>query len=97
MRLDDVVFKYTGDGFYEVPASELFRTEEEAKTRADEYAKELTDVEHKRLMAKEKDKRSWAWNVHYHRKAIKDAEKQIAYHTSKLNFAKTYAKPEATQ
>jgi hypothetical protein len=72
------------DGYY---AQQVFDSEQEAL----EYAKALRDAheadERRRILAKEKDTRSWAWNATYHRKRIKEAEKQIAYHRSKLEVA----------
>ena len=46
------------------------------------------------MKRKEKDTKTWAWNVHYHRKEIREAQKRIEYHTSKLNVAKLHVKAE---
>ena len=38
---------------------------------------------------KEQQHRSWAWNATYHRKCLKEALRQVEYHTAKLNVAET--------
>jgi hypothetical protein len=43
-------------------------------------------------MAKTKDHRSWAWNASYHRRNIKDLERQLEYHRSKLAVCAANAK-----
>jgi hypothetical protein len=79
---------------YLVDDENLFATEQEAQTRAAILAAEHDEEELRRIARKEKDTRSWAWNAHYHRKCIKDAEKQIEYHTKKLNVASLKAKED---
>jgi hypothetical protein len=65
-----------------------------AEIRAAFLKEELTRAESARLEAKEQPKRTWAWNVRYHRGCLKEAQRQIEYHTSKLNAALTHAKEE---
>ena len=81
---------------YQLPESyltkDLYATKDEAEERAMELVKERDADELRRMHCKEKDTRSWAWNVHYHRKCIRDAEKQIEYHRAKLDVAKLRAK-----
>ena len=43
-------------------------------------------------MGKENAKQKWAWNVHYHRREMKDAARRLAYHTDKLAVAKQKVK-----
>lgn len=81
---------YSGDGFYE--KEEVFATKEEADEVAEILALERTESEEKRMRAKEKEERTWAWNVTYHRRAIKQAEKDLAYHSAKLDVARQYVK-----
>lgn len=83
---------YTSHSFYEVGEDEVFATKEEAEKKAEEHCKEATEAEHKRILTKEKDTKTWAWNVTYHRKCVKQAQKELEYHTAKLNIAKSKAK-----
>lgn len=56
---------------------------EYAKAKQVKYIEEQTA----KIMTKEKDTKTWAWNASYHRRMIKDAEKKVEYHTAKLNAA----------
>ena len=86
--------KYTGEDFYGRSEAEVFDTKEEAlaagNVRQEEYQQEQKD----KIAKKEKDTRTWAWNASYHRNQIKKAEKDIEYHTAKLNVASLKAKVE---
>lgn len=62
----------------------VFATEAEALDRSTAIAAERDAEEKKRLSFKEKPHKKWSWHVHYHRREIKDAQKKIAYHESKL-------------
>jgi predicted RNA-binding Zn-ribbon protein involved in translation (DUF1610 family) len=79
---------------YCVLESDLFSTEQEAETHAQELVKKHNEEERNRIFKKEKDTRTWAYNVSYHRRCIKDAEKNLVYHTAKLNAAKAHVKEE---
>lgn len=79
---------------YRVPESELFDTKEEASAKAEEKLKEHNAQEIARIHQKEKHNRTWSWNAHYHRDCIKRAEKDIVYHSAKLNVAKQKSKEE---
>jgi hypothetical protein len=103
VRIDSVITKlvneqeiclYSGDSMYETPESDLFLIEEiqAATERADALAKEHTEEEAKRMLRKEKDTRTWAWNICYHRRQIKEAERQLAYHRAKLEAAAVHRK-----
>ena len=67
---------------------------EDAMAKAEAIAAKENAEEIERIAKKEKDTRTWAWNASYHRKCIKDAEKQIAYHTKKLDVAAIKAKED---
>lgn len=83
--------------YYRIDEPELFETEESAKAHAEKLAAENNAAEQARILTKEKDTRSWAWNAAYHRRCIKDAQKQIDYHTAKLNVAAIKAKEPASE
>ncbi len=80
---------------YRVGEEDLFDTEVEAMTRARAIAADHDREERDRVNRKEKPLKSWAWHAHYHRSCIKEAERQIAYHTARLNVAKVKAKEKA--
>ena len=71
-----------------------FATEEEALTKANELRQAHEDDENKCLMAKTKDKRSWAWNATYHRQWAERARKELAYHESKAQICAAKVKHE---
>jgi hypothetical protein len=56
----------TGCSYYSVAETECFDSSEEAEKRAIEIKAELMASEEKRLLQREKPKRSWAWNATYH-------------------------------
>jgi len=64
-----------------------FKEKEEADVRAKEMTKESQDQEEKKISQKEKPTRTWSWHVHYHRRQIRDAKKNIEYHSKKLDAA----------
>ena len=79
-------WNYIGD------ACDVFATREEAEARGQQLADAATAEELQRVYRKERDTRTWAWNASYHRKAIKEAHRQIEYHTAKLTVAAIKAK-----
>ena len=86
-----------GSGYIIIDDDQAFDTEHEAlisaKSRAADYVKEQQD----RIFSKEKDSRSWASNASYHRKCLKEAQRQIEYHSAKLAVAVIKAKePQIT-
>ena len=81
-------------GHYCVQESDLFTDEASATVRAQELAVERTKEQAALLCLKHNKSRTWAWNVSYHRKAIRDAEKTILHHTEQLNYAKTREKED---
>lgn len=83
---------YRTSGFYRLSEANLFDNEADATKAAIVLASVFSHEEREQINTKEKPTKSWAWNVSYHRRCIRDAEKQIAYHTSKLNVASLKAK-----
>lgn len=77
---------------YIVDDGDLFLTQAEALTRAEEIAVVAAQEELARIGRREKPTHTWAWNASYHRKQIREAQRQIEYHTAKLNVAKIKAK-----
>jgi len=72
-------------GCYSGEEENIFATKEEALSRAS-FLKSLQHIEEdKRMKYKEKQAKTWAWNVAYHRRALREAQRQIEYHTAKLN------------
>lgn len=72
--------------------SELFTTKEEAEIKAKELAEDWNKEQIANIHRKEKNNRTWSWNAYYHRKQIKEAERQIEYHSKKLDYAKQCVK-----
>ena len=73
----------------------VFATKEEADEKATElgrdyYAEQINRIKN----LKEHNKRTWSWNAHYHRRQIKEAQRNLEYHTAKLNVAKIKAKED---
>lgn len=75
-------------------AEDVFLTREDAAAHAVVLAEQQAKDEADKINRKEKDAKTWAWNVHYHRRCIRDAQKNIEYHTSKLNVAKLHVKTD---
>jgi len=84
--------KYGFRGCYHADQDCMCDTKEEAEAKALELAEKHNQEELDRIYRKEKHNRTWAWNAHYHRDCIKRAEKDLLYHTAKLNVAKARAK-----
>ena len=83
-----------GSCYRQVPEHELFLDEQSALNFAIAKGRQLEIDEAARVLMKEKPARSWAWHVTYHRQEIKRAEKNLVYHTAKLNAAKGHVKAE---
>lgn len=79
---------YVSTLYYCAEEQDLFDTEDEALARANEKMQEHNAKAAAEFAKKERDTHTWAWNVSYHRKCIRDAKKQIEYHTRKLDAAK---------
>ena len=80
--------------YYRLEDENTFDTEEEAKIKANQLSAEHNEEELAKIHRKEKNNRTWAWNVHYHRDGIKRAERDLAYHQSKFISAKAHLKEE---
>jgi len=81
-----------GGSYWTGAEAELFSTSEEAMTHATAKKAEHEAAENKRFMAKTKDEKSWAWNATYHRKCIKDGERQLEYHRAKVKICEGKSK-----
>lgn len=76
----------TTDHWY-LKEDRLFSSKEDATAKALELHEAYKQAQRDKVLTKEKDKKSWAWNASYHRGIIRRAEKDIVYHTAKLNVA----------
>lgn len=98
VRIDgDEIEWQTADAYadaYIVPDSDVFVDRDQCLAAAQEKAAEYDRAERERVLKKEKDTRSWAWNASYHRKEIKEAKRRIEYHEAKLAVASLKAKEE---
>lgn len=66
--------------------SEVFETAEEAETqRAALFAEAVKDAENRTFQQREHKRKKLTWLAFYHRKGIKTAERDLAYHTRKLS------------
>lgn len=72
---------------WRVPENEIFSNRADALFAAREKARQLDREERERVNRKEKDTRTWAWNASYHRRCIKEAQRQLEYHSAKLAVA----------
>ena len=79
---------------YILEEGRMFLTEDEALRAAERLAADEDRGERERILRKEKDTRTWAWNASYHRNEIKRAKQSIAYHESKLAVASVKAKED---
>lgn len=71
---------------------DLYLTEDEAKEAGEILAAKYWEEENKRYTRKNKHDRTWAWNVSYYRKSLKDAQGRVEYFTKALDYAKSKAK-----
>ena len=78
--------------YYTLKDEDIFYTEVEAIARAKVLKDEADKEEAKRLLQKHDRNRTWAWNAHYHRDCIRQANKDLIYHTAKLEVAKSLGK-----
>ncbi len=79
---------------YRVEEGELFDNEEDCVVAAQAKAAQADAEERQRILTKEKPTRTWAWNAHYHRREIKEAQRRLKYHTEKLTVASLKAKED---
>lgn len=92
VSMDRDKVEYRVPDSYVVPETELFKTQEEALKRARVRADEATQAELEQLTKKERDTKSWAWHVTYHRNGKRQNEKEAARHAAKLDVAKSHTK-----
>ena len=77
---------------YILDEDKLFPTREAAREVALQMVAAAKAAQTKKIAEKEKDSRTWAQNASYHRSCIRRAQKDLAYHTAKLNVAAIKAK-----
>lgn len=87
VELSDEKSEYGVEGCYRVDERDLFANQAQAGLRVQALIEERNAEELARRFRKEKDTKTWAWNVRYHRKCIREAQRQIEYHTAKLHAA----------
>jgi hypothetical protein len=95
IEFDGIKYVYGFDGCYSADEDTFFRKESDALIKAGALCREHEQQELARINMKEKNNRTWSWNASYHRRQIKEAERQIEYHTAKLNAAKKHIKEES--
>ena len=78
--------------YYTGTDATCFATEQEANQKAESDKTASEAEENKRLMAKTKDHKSWAWNATYHRKCAKNAKRELEYHEDKARICAKNAK-----
>jgi len=91
MELSEDTVEYRSN-YHCLYADKVFATQEEALVAAAKLAEEQNQRDKEQLFKKEKNNRTWAWHVTYHRRQIKHLEKSLEYHRSKLAVAKTKTK-----
>ena len=96
IKPDGVTYHLGGNGswYRTAPEDEVCATREEALAKAAEMAAKADAEERERIQRKEHDTRTWAWNASYHRKMVKQAQRDLEYHTKKLNAANLKAKTD---
>ena len=87
LRDDLLHTRYKFYGCYTTEEQDLFATKEEAEIRAEELMREREAEEAKRLKYKEQQTKTWAWNVSYWRRQIRDAKRQIESAETRLSMA----------
>ena len=79
-------------GYRIIDDEDAFLSEAAALAWAEDHAKTYEQEQCDRILQKEKDTRTWAWNASYHRRNIKEAQRSLEYHKSKLAVAVIKAK-----
>lgn len=79
---------------YGYDSANVFDNPEWAREAATLLAYDARKKEEENLFRKDKPTRTWASNVAYHRKEIREAEKRIEYHSKKLGIAREKAKED---
>lgn len=91
-EIDGMKVEWKTDQHYRLPEDEIYDSEADAMAAAIVKADQANREERERIQKKEKDTRSWSWNATYHRRCLKEAQRQIEYHTAKLAVASLKAK-----
>lgn len=87
IEIDGDEAKYKTSRNYSVDEDELFDNEKDAMAAAEAKAVKYDEEERQKIFKREKDGQSWAWHAVYHRRCIKDAKRNLEYHTKKLEVA----------
>lgn len=96
IKPDGVTYHLGGNGswYRTAPEDEVCATEEEALAKAAEIAAKFDADERAKIQTKDHPTHTWAWNASYHRKMVKQAQRDLEYHTKKLNAANLKAKTD---
>jgi hypothetical protein len=86
-----------GGSYYATDEKDTFATEAEALAAAELLKGKHQDEENARYRAKTKDEKSWAWNATYHRKAVKQAERDLEYHRGKVQVCDSHKQRKTTE
>ena len=84
--------RYTTESCYIINENCLYKNRMDAEKRSIELIKEYNAKGKGKINLKEKNSRSWAWHVTYHRQGIKRAEHDLTYHKAKLEISKNKSK-----
>lgn len=86
--------EWRGYQHYRMSEDDIFDSEADCMVAAKAKAAQCDQEERDRINQKEKPLKSWAWHAHYHRKCIKEAQRQIEYHTGRLAVASVKARAD---
>lgn len=75
-----------------IKESDVFATAEEAMVRAKELEAQYNAEKLQKVYQKTKLTRTWSRNATYHRKRIRECERDLAHHRAKLDAAKAHVK-----
>ncbi len=84
--------RYYFGGSYLSDSEQLFVTEAEAITCANELAAQYSAKQEESLHRKKKQKKKWSWHVTYHRREMKRSLADAERHAAKLGIALEKAK-----
>ena len=97
MKSDNVSYELDnfGGSYFTATEGQIFATKEEAMADAEIKRAGQELEENKLFLAKTKSEHTWKWNMAYHRKCIKDAERELEYHRSKVQVCAAKVKDAA--
>lgn len=81
-----------GSCYLNIPEHEIFIDEHAAMNFAISKGRQLEINGAARVLMKEKPAHTWAWHVTYHRRQVKEAQRQLEYHTKALGIAREKSK-----